>query len=245
MELGLRSEYDGDYADNILVPIRTRDLLCWAWQVSRGMRFLGVRKVRRNLKPSAYTFKSLRALLSNVFQVVHGDLAARNILLADNNVIKICDLGLAKALLNKDHYNKEEEEPLPVKWMAIEALRERRFSIESDIWSFGVVLWEFFTLAQSPYPEIYVGHIYQKLVDGYRLDKPKYAPKNMQVSATETSLDLIQVHHVFFYINFRYRLMMNCWDAEPSKRPSFKLIETLIDELLDDSVKGVSLSSIK
>lgn len=114
-----------------------------------------------------------------IFQIVHGDLAARNILLADKNVIKICDFGLARALYTDDHYKDEGQGPLPLKWMAIESIKERSFSIQSDIWSFGIVLWEFFALAETPYPGIHPKFVYRKLVQGYRMDRPKNAPKGM------------------------------------------------------------------
>lgn len=112
-------------------------------------------------------------------KVLHGDLAARNILLAENNVVKICDFGLAKTMYKNNNYQKKGKDPVPIKWMAIESIRDRLFSTQSDVWSFGIVLWEFFTLAETPYPGMQPEIQYQRLIQGYRLEQPKYATRDM------------------------------------------------------------------
>lgn len=111
---------------------------------------------------------------------MHGDLAARNVLLADNGIVKICDFGLAKALYEEAEF-RNQNDPLPVKWMAVESIKDRVFSFHSDVWSFGIVMWEFFTLAETPYPGIRPENVYQMLVDGYRMKQPRYATCTMSV----------------------------------------------------------------
>lgn len=146
-------------------------------------------------------------------QVLHGDLAARNILLAEDNIVKICDFGLAKTMYKDDNYKKKGDAPLPIKWMAIESIRDRVFSTQSDIWSFGIVLWEFFTLAKTPYPGMEAEKQYQRLIEGYRMEKPEFATDDV------------------------YDIMIRCWKAKPALRPSFTDLADSIGDLLDDSVK--------
>nr|XP_033321453.1 vascular endothelial growth factor receptor 1-like [Megalopta genalis] len=182
--------YRGDYKDYNLKPICTQDLLSWAFQVARGMEYLSQRKV------------------------LHGDLAARNILLAENNVVKICDFGLAKTMYKEENYKKKGDGPLPIKWLAIESIRDRIFSTQSDIWSFGIVLWEFFTLAETPYPGMEAEIQYQKLIEGYRMEQPEYATPEV------------------------YEIMRQCWKAKPTLRPSFTELVDSIGNLLEDSVRA-------
>ncbi|XP_066583322.1 platelet-derived growth factor receptor alpha-like [Prorops nasuta] len=186
---GWRSNYSGDYNLKNLKPICSQDLLSWSFQVARGMDYLSARKV------------------------LHGDLAARNILLAEDGVVKICDFGLAKNMYKDDNYKKTGDAPLPIKWMAIESIRDQIFSTQSDVWSFGIVLWEFFTLAKTPYPGMEPIKQYQKLLQGYRMEQPEFATK-------ET-----------------YNVMLECWKTKPEARPSFPKLVDDIGDLLEKSVK--------
>lgn len=112
--------------------------------------------------------------------ILHGDLAARNILLCDDNVVKICDFGLARSMYKSNNYKKQGKALLPFKWLALESISDHVFSTYSDIWSFGIVLWEFFSLAKVPYPGMDADQkFYEKLRDGYRMDKPLCANQEM------------------------------------------------------------------
>ena len=99
-------------------------------QVCKGMEYLGSRKC------------------------IHRDLAARNILVAKDYIIKIADFGLARDVQINDYYRKKGEGFLPVRWMAPESLFYRRYTIQSDVWSFGILFWEIMSMGGQPYPEV-------------------------------------------------------------------------------------------
>ncbi|XP_055305923.1 vascular endothelial growth factor receptor 3-like [Sitodiplosis mosellana] len=167
----------------------TTDLLCWSFQIARGMHYLASRKV------------------------LHGDLAARNILLCDNNVVKICDFGLARSMYKTGVYHISSARALPFKWLALESISDQVFSTYSDVWSFGIVLWEIFSLGATPYPGMNAGtDLFQKLKEGYRLEKPEYASRDI------------------------YDIMLSCWQLIPKSRPLFDKLEEEITKMMDRSV---------
>ncbi|CAH2062831.1 unnamed protein product, partial [Iphiclides podalirius] len=186
-----RSNYENDYSDGRAPrPLFSRDLLAWAFQIARGMEYLASRKV------------------------LHGDLAARNVLLAEDNIVKICDFGLARSIYKNDEYQKKENSPLPVKWLAIECMTDRIFSTQSDVWSFGIVLWELFSLAKTPYPNVSPPSLLQWLSEGHRLEKPTYADDRL------------------------YDVMLRCWAQKPTARPSFTQLQEILGEFLEDNVRN-------
>ncbi|XP_020487555.2 megakaryocyte-associated tyrosine-protein kinase isoform X1 [Labrus bergylta] len=135
-------------------------------------------------------------------KLVHRDLAARNVLVADDSVAKVSDFGLTKLDLKEPDNVK-----LPVKWTAPEALKKEKFSTKSDVWSYGVLLWEIFSYGRQPYPKMSLKEVKERVEGGYRMEAPEDCPPGV------------------------YSLMRICWKQEPRRRPTFhKLREKLEQE---------------
>lgn len=131
---------------------------------------------------------------------VHRDLAARNILLSSIHQAKISDFGLSRALCNSDYYTSAGGAKWPVKWYAPESLNYGTFSHASDVWSFGVTLWEMFSFGLPPYGDM-PGAEAQKLLDsGVRLLQPENCPDNV------------------------FDIMSSCWNYKPRDRPTFRFL---------------------
>ncbi|KAH7636321.1 macrophage-stimulating protein receptor-like [Dermatophagoides farinae] len=166
-----------------LLPIT--ELLKFSLQISDGMRYL-----------SSKNF-------------IHGDLAARNCLLDENFDIKIGDFGFSRQLYKKD-YHIIDGTYRPIRWMSIECLQSKKskFTKKSDIWSFGVVLWEIFTLGSYPYENLSDNDLCRDIMNGYRLPPPSSCP------------DVI------------YAVMIKCWSEDSTKRPNFECLCQEISQIL-------------
>ncbi|PFX22514.1 Fibroblast growth factor receptor 1 [Stylophora pistillata] len=127
----------------------------------------------------------------------HRDLAARNILLGEGMVAKVSDFGLSRDIYTDNVYAKTTGGKLPAKWMAIESLEQGLYTSQSDVWSFGVLLWEIETGGCAPYAGIASGELLPKLKAGHRLEKPRYCT------------------------DWLYAMMLRCWNANPKARPGF------------------------
>jgi serine/threonine protein kinase len=143
---------------------------------------------------------------------VHRDLAARNCLLDLNLCVKIADFGLSRDIYEKNYYRiKNNVCKLPIKWMSPESIEEQIFNTKTDVWSYGVLVWELLTRGTTPYPQIKNNLIFDHLKKGNRLPKPKYCPKSV------------------------YIILLECWSENPISRPSFANINERIKCIVDTS----------
>ncbi|XP_037097775.1 tyrosine-protein kinase receptor TYRO3 isoform X2 [Syngnathus acus] len=139
--------------------------------------------------------------------IIHRDLAARNCMLDENMVVCVADFGLSKKIYSGDYYRQGSVSKLPVKWIALESLADNVYTTQSDVWAFGVTMWEVMTRGQTPYPGVENSEIYEYLIRGERLKKP-----------AECRQDIYDVMH-------------SCWSPVPKCRPTFQRLVVLLEEL--------------
>ncbi|XP_053208153.1 tyrosine-protein kinase Abl-like [Panonychus citri] len=136
---------------------------------------------------------------------IHRDLAARNCLVGENHLVKVADFGLAR-LMRDDTYTAHAGAKFPIKWTAPEGLAYNKFSTKSDVWAFGILLWEIFTYGIPPYPGVELANVYHMLESGYRMECPTGCPAEI------------------------FDTMSQCWQWEAEDRPTFQEIrETLVN----------------
>ncbi|CAG7723244.1 unnamed protein product [Allacma fusca] len=148
--------------------------------------------------------------------LVHRDLAARNCMVSENVTVKVGDFGMTKDVFETEYYRKATKGLLPVRWMAPESIRDGVFSIKSDCWSFGVVLWEMATLAASPYQGFTNDQVLRYVRDGGVMERPEGCPNQL------------------------YEMMLRCWQFEARNRPTFAEILDWLVASLDPDFQQVS-----
>jgi len=181
-----------------IVNIRKQSWSRWWWR----------RRRRWTLKYLALFILFQEYLSQKKF--IHRDLATRNILVCDDHLVKISDFGLTRDVYESCQYQKAHTAgKLPIKWMAIESLFDNVYTTESDVWSYGILLWELITLGSSPYPGVAGRDIHKLIKNGYRMDKPENCSQQM------------------------YQLMLSCWAANAEDRPSFTDLRNDLEEMLE------------
>ncbi|KAK3735401.1 hypothetical protein QZH41_013396, partial [Actinostola sp. cb2023] len=143
---------------------------------------------------------------------IHRDLAARNILVADNMASKVADFGLSRELDNSEDNPDSEYQTqggkIPVRWTAPEAIRYRKFSCASDVWSYGILLWEIMSFSERPYWDWDNFQVMERIEGQYRLPAPMNCP--------------MSIHNI----------MLDCWEAEKNSRPKFPDIVKRLEDLI-------------
>ncbi|XP_077993212.1 hepatocyte growth factor receptor-like [Glandiceps talaboti] len=140
---------------------------------------------------------------------VHRDLAARNCMVDDMETVKVSDFGLSRDIYEKDYYSaKDKAIKLPVKWMAPESFRRKIFTSKTDVWAFGVLLWEVMTRGEIPYSGVDSWEILRYLDTGQRLSQPHYVSDDI------------------------YGIMLQCWSDDPDQRPDFSTLVIELKQLL-------------
>lgn len=162
--------------------LTSQQLLQFASDVTKGMQYLSEK------------------------QFIHRDLAARNVLVGENLVAKIADFGLSRG---EEVYVKKTMGRLPVRWMAIESLNYSVYTTKSDVWSFGVLLWEIVSLGGTPYCGMTCAELYEKLPQGFRMEKPLNCDDEV------------------------YEFMRQCWRDRPYERPTFTQISVQLNRMLE------------
>uniref|UniRef100_A0A8C5L097 Tyrosine-protein kinase receptor n=1 Tax=Jaculus jaculus TaxID=51337 RepID=A0A8C5L097_JACJA len=138
---------------------------------------------------------------------VHRDLATRNCLVGQGLVVKIGDFGMSRDIYSTDYYRVGGRTMLPIRWMPPESILYRKFSTESDVWSFGVVLWEIFTYGKQPWYQLSNTEAIECITQGRELERPRACPPDV------------------------YAIMRGCWQREPQQRLGMKDVHARLQAL--------------
>ncbi|XP_036711792.1 muscle, skeletal receptor tyrosine-protein kinase isoform X4 [Balaenoptera musculus] len=174
-------------------PLSCAEQLCIARQVAAGMAYLSERKF------------------------VHRDLATRNCLVGENMVVKIADFGLSRNIYSADYYKANENDAIPIRWMPPESIFYNRYTTESDVWAYGVVLWEIFSYGLQPYYGMAHEEVIYYVRDGNVLSCPENCPLEL------------------------YNLMRLCWSELPADRPSFTSIHRILERMCERAEGSVGV----
>ncbi|KAM7408931.1 hypothetical protein PAMA_002584 [Pampus argenteus] len=182
--------------DESLVFLPTQTLLRFMVDIASGMEYLSGRNF------------------------LHRDLAARNCMLRDDMTVCVADFGLSKKIYSGDYYRQGRIAKMPVKWIAVESLADRVFTVKSDVWAFGVTMWEIATRGMTPYPGVQNHEIYDYLLEGHRLKQPP------------NCLDEL------------YEIMYSCWRVDPLDRPFFPQLREMLEKLTEKLPESSSKDDI-
>ncbi|XP_033646569.1 tyrosine kinase receptor Cad96Ca-like [Asterias rubens] len=196
--IGYRSEDTGTGFSNIhgIGKSLSKTLIKFARDVASGMAFLSSQKC------------------------IHRDLAARNVLVSEDMVCKVADFGLARDVMNVRIYERESEGVLPMRWMALESLLDDVYTTESDVWSFGILLWEIVTLGARPYRLMTAKTMVAQLKEGYRMPKPGHCREEL------------------------YSMMSSCWLQNPNKRPTFRSLFKQLEKSSTNEADYIKLGDL-
>uniref|UniRef100_A0AAY4DZH2 Tyrosine-protein kinase n=1 Tax=Denticeps clupeoides TaxID=299321 RepID=A0AAY4DZH2_9TELE len=204
-EARILKQYDHPNIVKLIGVCTQRQPIYIVMELVPGGDFLSfLRKKKEDLKAKQLVKFALDAAAGMAYlelkNCIHRDLAARNCLVGDSNLLKISDFGMSRQE-DDGIYSSSGLKQIPIKWTAPEALNYGRYSSESDVWSYGILLWETFSLGMCPYPGMTNQQAREQVEKGYRMSCPQKCPEEV------------------------YKIMQKCWEYKPENRPKFADIQ--------------------